>query len=120
MLPLIATVSTLERRPEFSDLLKEDHQYARGESGGVGESVNGWFDTLMIQSGIRTIPSIWLGLCVVSALTLGGLVFLLTERPILSSIAAAAGLLLPMLERQYPDSQCKEVNARRPMLESVC
>ena len=93
---MIAPISTLERRPEFSDLLKDDHQYARGDSEGIGESVNGWFDGLMLQSGIRTAPAIWLGLCVLSGLALGGLMFVATERPILTALFAAIGLLLPI------------------------
>jgi hypothetical protein len=35
----------LERRPEFSGLLREDQKFATGEGTGVSESVNGWFDT---------------------------------------------------------------------------
>lgn len=96
MIPLIAPVTMLERRSEFSDLLKDDHQFARGDASGVGESVNGWFDTLMIQSGLRTPPSVWLGLCVVTGLLFGGLVFVASEHPFLTAIAAVAGLLLPV------------------------
>jgi tight adherence protein B len=90
------TLSTLERRPEFAGLLKEDTAFARGDSQGIGESVNGWFDSLMIQSGIRTTPAVWLGLCALSALLLGGGMFVATERPILSAIFAVVGLLLPI------------------------
>lgn len=89
-------ITTLERRPEYAGLLKEDTQFARGGSKGVGESVNGWFDSLMIQSGIRTSPGVWLGLSLVTALAVGGLVFVLTEGPFVTAFAAIAGLLLPI------------------------
>ena len=94
---MIAPITTLERRPEFSDLLKEDHQYARGASDGIGESVNGWFDSLMLQSGIGTAPALWLGLCGLSGLMLGGLMLIATEHPILTALFAVVGLLLPIL-----------------------
>ncbi len=89
-------ITTIDRRPEFSGLLKEDTQFARGQSDGVGESVNGWFDRLMIQSGIRTSPAVWLGLCLVTALAIGGTIFVATERPFVTAMAAIAGLLLPI------------------------
>ncbi len=94
-------LSTLERLPEFAGLLREDTQFARGDSTGVGESVNGWFDELMIHSGIRTSPSLWLGLCVLSALAVGGTIFIVTERPFVTSMAAAIGLFIPIIHAMY-------------------
>lgn len=91
-----STLTSLERRPEFSGLLKEDTQFARGESDGLGESVNGWFDALMIQSGIRTSPGIWLGLCMVSCITLAGIAFVTTERPVATVIFGGVGAFLPI------------------------
>lgn len=91
------TLSTLERRPEFAGLLREDQQYARGESDGIGESVNGWYDTLMLQSGLRTSPGLWLALCAVCSLAVGGTIFVATERPFLTAIFAIVGLLLPIV-----------------------
>jgi tight adherence protein B len=88
---------SLDRRPEFSGLLKDDTQFARGESEGIGESFNGWFDTLMIQSGIRTSPAIWLGLCLLSSLALGGAIFVATERSFVTAAAALIGLSVPMI-----------------------
>jgi tight adherence protein B len=91
------TLSSLERKPEFAGILREDQSFARGDSDGIGESVNGWFDTLMLQSGIRTGPGIWLGLCLLSGITLGGAAFVATERTVVTTVAAIMGLLLPIL-----------------------
>lgn len=91
------TLSSLERRPEFAGLLRDDTTFARGDSAGIGESVNGWFDTLMLQSGIRTTPGVWLGLCVLSALGLGGTLFVLTEQPFVTAVAAILGLAVPVV-----------------------
>jgi tight adherence protein B len=91
------TLLSLDRSPEFSGLLKDDNQFARGDSDGIGESFNGWFDTLMIQSGIRTAPSLWLGLCLLCSLALGGVVLVATERPFVTVAAALIGLSVPMI-----------------------
>lgn len=90
-------LASLDRRPEFAGLLKDDIQFARGESEGIGESVNGWFDTLMRQCGTRTPPTLWLGLCLVSGLTFGGILFVTTERPVVTIVAAGTGLVLPVI-----------------------
>ena len=86
----------LERRYEFSGLLRENQQFATGAGHGISESVNGWFDRLMIQSGIRTSPMVWLGLCLLSALTFGGMAFVLSERDAPTVFFAVLGLLLPV------------------------
>lgn len=91
------TLLSMDRRPEFSGLLKDDTQFARGDSDGLGESFNGWFDTLMIQSGIRTSPSLWLGLCILCALALGGAIFVVTERPFVTAAAALIGMSVPIV-----------------------
>lgn len=97
---MIATnpaILNIEQRPEFAGVLKENQQFATGTSSGAGETVNGWFDRLMLQSGIRTPPAVWLGLSLVSGLTTGGLLFVLFERPFVTAIAAFIGLALPVV-----------------------
>ena len=87
---------TLERNREFAGLLRENQQFATGSGTGMSESVNGWFDRLMLQSGIRTSPMLWLGVCLLSALALGGMAFVLTELPVPALFFTIAGLLLPV------------------------
>ncbi len=86
----------IERRPEFSALLKEDERFASGSGDATSERINGWFDRLMIQSGIRTSPTVWLGLCALTALTLGGLLFVLFEQAFPSAVGAIIGGILPI------------------------
>ena len=71
---------TLEGRREFSGLLRENQQFASGSGSGMSESVNGWFDRLMIQSGMQTSPVVWLGLCLLSGVALGGMTLILSDR----------------------------------------
>ncbi len=87
---------TIEPRPEFLGLLKENQQFATGTNTGTGEAINGWFDSLMVQSGIRTAPSVWLGLSVISGITLGGLVFVFLEQPVPTLMAGLIGLVAPV------------------------
>lgn len=87
---------TIEPRPEFLGLLKENQQFATGTNTGTGEAINGWFDSLMVQSGIRTAPSVWLGLSVISGITLGGLVFVFLEQPVPTLMAGLIGLMAPV------------------------
>lgn len=91
------TFAPIERRPEFLGLLSDDHRFATGQSNGAGESINGSFDRLMLQSGIRTSPGVWLGLCIVVGLLTGGGMFVLREDPLSSSVAAVIGSFLPIL-----------------------
>lgn len=94
------SLRTIERRPEFADLLKEDVSFSTGAGTGAAESLNRGFDALMLQSGIRTAPGIWLGLCVVAGITLGGTVLVISERPFLAVIAGILGLIMPLLLAQ--------------------
>ena len=89
-------ISTLERRPEFSGLLRENQQFATGSGNGVSESVNGWFDRLMLQSGTQTAPMVWLGLSLLSAVAFGGMTMILSDRGIPAAFLALMGLLLPI------------------------
>ncbi|MEY3226412.1 MAG: hypothetical protein RLZZ536_1031 [Planctomycetota bacterium] len=87
---------SIPRDVAFAGLLKEEIGFSEG-TGGTADAVNGWFDSLMLQSGIQTAPSVWLGLCILSGIASGGLFFVLTDRLVMSSVTAALGLLLPIV-----------------------
>ena len=87
---------TLERRREFVGLLRENQQFATGSGTGMSESVNGWFDRLMLQSGIRTSPMLWLAFCLLSALAFGGMAFVLLESAVPTAFCTVFGLLVPV------------------------
>ncbi|MFN5077261.1 MAG: type II secretion system F family protein [Planctomyces sp.] len=87
---------SIPRDVAFAGLRKEEIGFSEG-TGGTADAVNGWFDSLMLQSGIQTAPSVWLGLCVLSGIASGGLFFVLTDRLVMSSVTAALGLLLPIV-----------------------
>ena len=105
-------VSTLERRHEFSGLLRENQQFATGSGKGIGESVNGWFDRLMIQSGIQTTPMVWLGLCVLSAAAFGGMTLILTDRGLPAAFTAFRDAR--RWRRRVRRRCCDHLRTRRP------
>lgn len=92
-----ASIKRIERRPEFVGLLRDEEQFAQGVGEGASEAVNGWYDRLMLQSGIRTSPGVWLGLCLVMALSLGGPLQFFLGRIVVTVAGAILGLALPIL-----------------------
>jgi tight adherence protein B len=90
-------IGRIERRPEFSGLLKEEEQFAQGTGEGASEAVNGWYDRLLLQSGIQTSPGVWLGLSLVLGLGFGSALQFALERPVVSVAGAILGLALPVV-----------------------
>lgn len=88
-------------QPGFSGILKEDVRFSTGESAGPGEAVNGWFDRLMLQSGLRTAPSVWLLLCALTGMSLGGLLFVVTESLPTTIFGFLLGLAAPLALASY-------------------
>ena len=91
------TIQAIQPRPEFRDILKQDVRFATGQDDSVSESVNGWFDGLMLQSGIQTEPSMWLMLCALSGLAIGGATFVALEQFLPTVLATVIGLAVPMI-----------------------
>ncbi|MEX0716293.1 MAG: type II secretion system F family protein [Planctomycetaceae bacterium] len=87
----------IDRRPEFARILREEQHYATGRGDDVAERMNGWFDDLMLQSGIDIAPPMLLSLCLVAALATGGAAFVLQENLLSAAIAAGVGCVLPVL-----------------------
>jgi tight adherence protein B len=88
--------TVLEPQPGFEGIVRKDIRYSAGRESSTSDAVNGWFDRLMLQSGIQTSPSAWLMLCVFTGIALGGFVFVLTEMIPLAILTGVAGLLLPL------------------------
>ena len=91
-----ATLSAIEPQPQFAGILRQEIRYSDGEETGVSSAVNGWFDRLMLQSEITTAPSVWLLLCIVAGVSVGGLIFVLTELIPLSILCGLLGIALPL------------------------
>lgn len=90
-------IRNIERRPEFAGLLKDSEGFSQGTGTGASETVNGWYDRLMRQSGIQTSSGVWLGFCMVMGIAFAGPLQVALERPLVSSVAGVFGLSLPIL-----------------------
>lgn len=87
----------IERRPEFAGILRDEQIYSTGRADDAAERINGWFDRLMIQSGLNVSPPVMLLLCLLGTITLGGGVFVLQENLLTTGLAAALGGAAPLL-----------------------
>ena len=81
----------------FSRILKEEVRFAAGDGDSAADRVNGWFDRLMLQSGIQTTPRVWLLLCALAGFAFAGFGYLLTERVSATALGFIAGLTVPLL-----------------------
>ena len=62
---------------EFSGILKEHEPYAHGDQDDLADRLNGWFDQLMLQSGLGIAPALMLAVCACSAAAVAGLAFVM-------------------------------------------
>jgi len=88
----------LQRRPEFAGILKDQETFGTGRNNrDSADQLNNWFDTLMLQAGLEMPPSTVLFGCMVSAITVGGLVFVIQENFLSTALAALIGFLAPIV-----------------------
>lgn len=90
-----ATTLRFESRTDFHAILKDDVRFSTESNDGAADAVNGWFDRLMLQSGMQTKPVVWLMFSAVTGLGLAGFAFLLTERLLITSVFLLIGLMFP-------------------------
>jgi tight adherence protein B len=83
--------------PAFSKILRDQELFGTKDDEGLGNSINNWFDALMIQSGIGVGPSVMLFLCALSGSTLGVLVFILQENPLSAILVTVLGFMAPVI-----------------------
>jgi tight adherence protein B len=89
--------SPIEPLPAFSEILRDQELFGSREDHGVGNSINFWFDTLMIQSGIGVGPSVMLFLCALCGMTLGGLIFIAQENLLSALMLGTIGFAVPVI-----------------------
>lgn len=87
----------IEPMPAFSEILRDQELFGSKENEGVGNSINTWFDDLMIQSGIEVGPSVMLFLCALCGMTAGGLIFIIQENLLSSMLLGTIGFITPVV-----------------------
>lgn len=114
-MPTTYTPPRVAPQPAFSGILRQSESFATPGDETVGNSINGWFDTLMVQTGWGVPPTVVLLLCVISAIALGGAAFVWVENPIPAAIAGFVGAILPiMVAIAMRASRQKQINDQLP------
>lgn len=88
--------SAIEPLSGFAGILRDQEVFGSGDDG-VGNSINSWFDSLMVQSGMRIAPSMMLAMCLFLGATVGGVVFVLQENILSSTMIGLMGALAPII-----------------------
>lgn len=84
-------------RPEFAGILKEQENFGTGRGDDAADQINSWFDELMLQSGLGVSPSMMVMLCLCSAITVGGGIFVIQENLLTTALGALVGFMLPVI-----------------------
>lgn len=108
-------------QPQFAGILRDHEPYALGNRDDLGNRLNGWFDCLVLQSGLRLAPAMLLSLCSCAAIFCGGLAFVLAEDLLAVGLGAAVGFGLPLLVTMFRRSrrQKKMTEQLPPMIDEL-
>ncbi len=111
----------IETRPEFAGILKDQEHFGTGRDVDTADRINNWFDTLMLQCGWGLSPTSVLLLCILSAISLGGAVFVIQENLLTSAFAGMAGFVIPIAAAMITRSrrQTQYMQQLPPMLEEL-
>lgn len=91
------STTAITPHPDFARILRDQETFAVEGDASVGNRLNGWFDRLMLQSGMELSPGSVLGLSLVSAIALGGAAFVYQENLLTTAIGTAVGAILPIV-----------------------
>lgn len=83
-------------RPEFSGILRDHDPFAAGDPDDLSDRFNGWFDRIMLQSGLTIAPTMMLALCGCAAVAGGSVALVLFEDLLAVAIGTLVGFLLPI------------------------
>lgn len=81
---------------DFSEILRDRDRYAVSDSKQLGNRLNGGFDELITHSGVDANPGVILFLCLMIAALTGGLIFILQENFLSTSISFMVGGMAPI------------------------
>lgn len=88
--------TAIQPRPEFAGILKDQDQFGTGRDVDTADRINSWFDTLMLHCGWGLSPTVVLLLCILSAITCGGVMFVIQENLLTTAFAGMLGFLVPI------------------------
>ena len=111
----------IKANPQFSGILRENRTYGTGASDDVADQLNGWYDRLVLQSGVGVAPGMLLALCCCTAVGGGGLAFVMTEDLLAVALGASVGFVLPIVVTmiQRVRRQKKMAGQLPPMIDEL-
>lgn len=114
-------IQTINVRPEFAAILRDDETFYVENDNSVSNNINGWFDTLLVQSGLGISPTVMLFLSMLSGVAIGGAVFVWQENPLSAAFGAAIGFLLPVMLTMFirQRRQTQMMNQLPPMIDEL-
>lgn len=87
----------IQPRPEFAGILKQQETFSSGDPDDPGESINSWFDRLLLQSGAEISATMVVFLCMCSAMVFGGTMFVIQENLLTTAVLGLIGFFVPIV-----------------------
>jgi len=105
----------------FEGILRQNENFAVPDDTSLGNQLNGWFDRLMLQSGMLTSPTMVVALCLCSGLTAAGILFVWQENLVTTALAAFLGFLIPVIISMILRNRRQSVMVRQlpPMIDEL-
>lgn len=82
--------------PAYSKILRVEEKFGTGKGADFEDRLNNAFDLMLIRSGIGMAPTLFLMLCACSAITIGGILFVVQENVLTASFGLAFGAAIPV------------------------
>jgi tight adherence protein B len=86
---------------EFAGILRDQEVFGTDEDGGFGNSINSWFDELMLQSGMGIAPSMLLAMSLFLGVVGFGMTFIIQENVLTSLMVGALGATAPIVSAVF-------------------
>lgn len=93
----ISPAKPIQPHPSYAKILRTDETFASPRGQDSSDRLNGWFDRLMVQSGVDMAPSMLLLTTLCAALAFGGIAFVLQENLITTALGGLIGFGLPVI-----------------------
>lgn len=91
----------IEPMSEFAGILRDQEVFGTDEDGGFGNSINSWFDELMLQSGMGIAPSMLLAMSLFLGVVGFGMTFIIQENVLTSLMVGALGATAPIVSAVF-------------------
>ncbi len=115
------SASIIKPQSEFAGILRQNEGFAVENDPSFGNRLNGWFDRLMLQSGVSLSPTLLLMLCICAGITVAGFVFVWQENLLTMAMSGFVGFLIPIMITMLARSRRQDKLLRQmpPMIDEL-